>query len=75
MGKVRHLDCTDLWVQEVVRSGRIELLKVTGAENPADVLTKYVEKPLVTTMFVKMGMHQHSGRAKCVPANAANSQQ
>ena len=72
---MRHLDCTDLWVQEVVRSGRIELLKVTGAENPADVLTKYVEKPLVTTMLIKMGMHQLSGRAKCVPAIAANSQQ
>ena len=44
MEKVRHLDCTDLWVQEVVRSGRVELLKIPGAENPADVLTKYVEK-------------------------------
>ena len=37
MGKVRHLDCTDLWVQEVVRSCRVELLKISGAENPADV--------------------------------------
>ena len=50
MGKIRHLDCTDLWVQEVVRTGRVELLKVPGADNPADVLTKYVEKPLMTKM-------------------------
>ena len=28
MGKIRHLDTTDLWVQEKIRTGRVELLKV-----------------------------------------------
>ena len=74
MGKIRHLDCTDLWVQEVVRTGRAELLKVPGADNPADVLTKYVEKPLMTKMLDKMGMKSLTGRAKCAPAIAATNQ-
>ena len=74
MGKIRHLDCTDLWVQEVVRTGRAELLKVPGADNPADVLTKYVEKPLMTKMLNKMGMKSLTGRAKCAPAIAAKIQ-
>ena len=74
MGKIRHLDCTDLWVQEVVRTGRAELLKVPGADNPADVLTKYVEKPLMTKMLDKMGMKSLTGRAKCAPAIAAKIQ-
>ena len=71
MGKIRHLDTTDLWVQEVVRSGRVQLLKVLGAENPADVLTKYVDKAIMTKMMAKMGMKQLSGRAKCAPAIAS----
>ena len=71
MGKIRHLDTTDLWVQEVIRSGRVELVKVLGTENPADILTKYIEKPLLQKMLAKMGMVQMEGRAACAPAIAA----
>ena len=44
LGKVRHLDCTDLWVQDKIRSQIIQLEKTLGAENIADILTKYVDK-------------------------------
>ena len=72
MGKIRHLDTTDLWVQEVVRSGRVELQKVLGADNPADILlTKHVERQLLDKMLIKMGMQKLEGRAKCAPAIAA----
>ena len=71
MGKIRHLDTTDLWIQEVIRSGRVELNKVLGAENPADIFTKYVDKALMTKMLSKMHMVQMDGRAKCAPAIAA----
>ena len=71
MGKIRHLDTTDLWVQEVVRSGRVQLGKVLGSENPADVLTKYVDRQLMLKMLERMGMQQLSGRAKCAPALTA----
>ena len=70
MGKIRHLDTTDLWVQEVVRSGRVELCKVLGAENPADCLTKYVDRPLLHKMISNMGMVQLQGRAACAPSVA-----
>ena len=75
MGKIRHLDTTDLWVQEVIRSGRVELVKVPGVDNPADVLTKYVDKSLMTKMLDNMGMSKLDGRAKCAPAIAVTSQQ
>ena len=74
MGKIRHLDCTVLWVQEVIRTGRVELLKVPGADNPADLWIKYLEKPLMTKMLNKMGMKSVTGRAKCAPAIAAGIQ-
>ena len=35
LGKVRHLDCTDLWVQESARAGRFAIHKVDGEVNPA----------------------------------------
>ena len=71
MGKIRHLDTTDLWVQEVIRSGRVQLDKILGTENPADVLTKYVDRPLMDKMLCKMGMQKLDGRAKCAPAIAS----
>ncbi len=41
LGKLRHLDTHTLWVQHAVRSGRIDLRKVEGTVNPADLFTKH----------------------------------
>ena len=41
LGKMRHLDTHTLWIQQAVRSRRIDLRKVKGEENPADLLTKH----------------------------------
>ena len=56
LGKIRHLDCTDLWIQDQVRAGRIQIQKVLGADNPADVLTKYVEKKALDMALPKMNL-------------------
>ena len=40
-GRVRHVEVKQLWLQQAVADGRFKLRKVLGAENPADVLTKY----------------------------------
>ena len=40
LGKLRHVELKFLWVQEVVRSGRIKMGKIPGTENTADHLTK-----------------------------------
>ena len=39
-GRVRHLDVRELWLQDEVSSGRLQLRKVPGATNVADLLTK-----------------------------------
>ena len=41
MGKLRHLDTHTLWIQHAVRSGRVDLRKVLGEANPADIFTKH----------------------------------
>ena len=41
LGKLRHLDTHTLWVQQAVRTGTIDLRKVLGEVNPADLFTKH----------------------------------
>ena len=67
LGRVRHLDVEDLWIQGLVRDGTIELVKVPGAENPADILTKYVAADLLNKMLGKIGMRFMEGRSAAAP--------
>ena len=41
LGKLRHLDTHTLWVQQAVRTGTVDLRKVLGEVNPADLFTKH----------------------------------
>ena len=68
LGKVRHLATTDLWIQDKVRSRQLELVKILGTENPADVLTKYVNRQLMEEATSKLGLRRMSGRPACAPA-------
>ena len=70
LGKIRHLDVTDLWCQEKVRTGAVTLHKVLGADNPADIMTKYTDRTILEKMLGLMNLRQMSGRAECAPAAA-----
>ena len=48
MREMRHLDVTDLWVQEKVKSMAVNLVKIKGENNPADIFTKYVDRSILT---------------------------
>eukprot|EP00973_Karenia_brevis_P016629 2277608-Karenia_brevis.AAC.1 len=37
---MRHLEIRDLWLQKEVRDGKLEIEKLNGKENPADLMTK-----------------------------------
>ena len=39
-GKLRHINIRVLWIQEKERRGEVELRKLNGAVNPADLMTK-----------------------------------
>ena len=41
-GRVRHIEVSDLWVQEKVRNGVFEINKIKNAFNTADLLTKHL---------------------------------
>ena len=40
LGRMRHLEIRDLWLQEEVREGKVVVNKILGTENPADLMTK-----------------------------------
>ena len=68
IGNIRHLATTDLWIQDKVRSKQLELCKILGTDNPADVLTKYVNRQIMTAALAKLGLVPTSGRPASAPA-------
>ena len=67
LGKVRHLAVADLWVQDRLRTKDFSLSKVLGADNPADLLTKHVERVLIDRHLAKAGLKFEDGRPQSAP--------
>ena len=42
LGKMRHVELGDLWIQREVGEGKVRVVKVEGKANPADVGTKFL---------------------------------
>ena len=47
LGKMRHLEIRDLWLQKEVRDGKVVVRKVAGEENPADLMTKILTSSVI----------------------------
>ena len=43
LGRMRHLDIRDLWLQKEIREGKVEVVKIPGTQNPADLMTKILK--------------------------------
>jgi len=69
LGKLRHLDAHTLWLQQAVRSKRLELKKVLGPANPADVLTKHsLTREKLLELVDLFDCRFVGGRAESAPA-------
>ena len=66
------MEVNQLWVQQKVGSGEIELKKVKGASHLADALTKHVESDGIKRHLE--GTHQwlEAGRHRIMPEVAKN---
>ena len=47
LGKMRHLEIRDLWLQKEVSDGKLMVVKIPGEKNPADIATKNLSKDLL----------------------------
>lgn len=57
LGRMRHLEVKDLWIQGLVKDRRIVLEKVRGDQNPADVLTKYLDRDAIGKGLSRVGVN------------------
>jgi hypothetical protein len=68
LGKLRHLDTHTLWVQQAVRQKRIDLRKIAGERNPADIFTKHsLTREKLGSLISLFSCHYSSGRAETAP--------
>ena len=67
IGKVRHLDTSLLWIQQKVRNKDLELDKIPGGENPADLLTKHLDRATMLKHTRALGLVYEEGRADLAP--------
>lgn len=56
LGRMRHLDIRDLWLQKEVAEGKVEVSKIFGTENPADLMTKFLGVSDIQSRLEAMGL-------------------
>ena len=71
IGRVRHLAVGQLWVQERLRAGQFTLFKVIGTANPADLLTKHLPGPTISTHLATLHCEYEQGRPASAPGVSA----
>ena len=62
-GKLRHVRVGMLWIQEKLEEGELEMAKVKGEENPADLMTKNLGRRIIDKHMEMMRQQQTEGRA------------
>ena len=67
LGKMRHLDIRELWVQEKVMDGDVKVNKVPGKDNQADLLTKHLDRGKVDEYLEKLSIKRRKGRHALAP--------
>ena len=55
IGKIRHLDVADLWMQTAIRRGRLTVRKIDGSANDADLLTKPLTAHAISAIMERIG--------------------
>ena len=67
LGGIRHIEVNQLWLQEKVNKGEIEIEKVKGELNYADVLTKYKDGGSLNTQLQWTAQRMVEGRHALAP--------
>ena len=75
IGKVRHIELSELWVQDQVAKGRITVYKIDGSENSSDSLTKHSCSERIAQTMRHCNQHIVSGRHEIMPEVASGKQQ
>ncbi len=67
IGKVRHIEVNQLWLQERVNNGQIEVEKIDGKVNRADLLTKHEDGTHISSHMAWLNCKFEDNRHKLMP--------
>jgi hypothetical protein len=67
LGKVRHIEVNQLWLQDRVAAGEVEIMKVKGEINWADALTKHVDGDSLKRHSRYVGLNIGNDRHEIMP--------
>lgn len=67
LGKNRHIETHELWLQDVVDRKRIELHKIKNSFNPADMFTKYLSRADMDLIVDRLDHAYEQGRSEIAP--------
>ena len=67
IGKIRHIEVNQLWLQDKVAMGKITLTKVPTNDNLADALTKGVDVAILNIHVAGIGAEILQGRHELAP--------
>ena len=56
LGRMRHLELRDLWLQKEVGEGKAVVRKVLGTRNPADAMTKFLRRAELQERLSMLGL-------------------
>ena len=60
IGRLRHLSCRILWLQEMVGNRTLKLCSISGHSNPADIGTKRLAAPRMRSLMRVLGLYNRS---------------
>ena len=73
-GKVRHIEVNQLWVQERVAKGELEIRKVGTEGNIADILTKHIDRETLDKHLFQIIFHPRVGSPRyCIKVKVENN--
>jgi hypothetical protein len=61
LGKMRHIEIRDLWLQKEVMKGLVKVVKIPGDHNPADLMTKFLKVEIIDQRLKEMNLKRVPG--------------
>ena len=74
LGKAKHVDMQNFWIQEASKSGRFVTKKVDMSVNPADLMTKPIPKARIEQLMSLMGFEFLSATTSASKGQATMTQ-
>ena len=61
LGKMRHIEVRELWLQHEVLKGVVKVVKILGEQNPADLMTKCLNRSDIASRLAHLDLHATEG--------------